>query len=194
MNGSEIDPSPGRSATQDEVLDLDTRELIGGFLVDVDGLSSSRPRGKQSEAHSTMQRVVEGLVEKHRCLYNGMIKKLELDERHEDDTSFVRSTAKSLFSDGTTSWCRITSLVALGAVVCQYLRKKNREQCVRSVGHEISTYLLSEQREWLIENNSWDGFVDFFRVTDPECTVRNALMMTVAGFVGIGATLGLLIR
>lgn len=38
-----------------------------------------------------------------------------------------------------------------------------------------------------------DGFVDFFRVADPESTVRN-LLMAVAGVAGIGATLALLIR
>lgn len=38
-----------------------------------------------------------------------------------------------------------------------------------------------------------DGFVEFFRVADPESTVRNTLM-AFAGFAGIGATLALLIR
>lgn len=185
---SEIDLSS--CSAGDEVLEQDTRHLISGFLVDF--VSVSQPRRKQSEAHSTMQRVVEDVIEKHRYLYNGMINKLELDERGED-MSFMSSVAKSLFSDGTTNWGRIASLVAFGAVVCQYLKKKDREQCVRLVGHEISTYLLNDQREWLIKNNSWDGFVDFFRVSDPESTVRNTLM-AVAGFAGIGATLALLIR
>jgi len=186
---SEIDLSD--CSVGDEVLEHDTRHLIGGFLTDFVCVSS-QPRRKQSEAQSTMKRVVEDVIEKHRYLYNGMINKLELDERG-DDMSFMSSVAKSLFSDGTTNWGRIASLVAFGAVVCQYLKKKDREQCVSLVGHEISTYLLNDQREWLIKNNSWDGFVDFFRVTDPESTVRNTLM-AVAGFAGIGATLALLIR
>lgn len=186
---SEVDLSS--CSAGDEVLEHDTSLLIGGFLVEFVGVSSQQRR-KQSEAHSTMKRVVEDVIEKHRYLYNGMINKLELDERG-DDMSFMSSVAKSLFSDGTTNWGRIASLVAFGAVVCQYLKKKDREQCVQLVGHEISTYLLNDQREWLIKNNSWDGFVDFFRVTDPESTVRNTLM-AVAGFAGIGATLALLIR
>ena len=88
------------------------------------------------------------------CFLLGMINKLELDERG-DDMSFMSSVAKSLFSDGTTNWGRIASLVAFGTVVCMCLKKKNREQCVSLVGHEISTYLLNDQREWLIKNNSW---------------------------------------
>jgi len=189
---SEVDLSGCSSSAGDEVLEHDTRHLIVGFLTDF-VCCASQPRRKQSEAHSTMKRVVEDVIEKHRYLYNGMINKLELDERG-DDMSFMSSVATSLFSDGTTNWGRIASLVAFGAVVCQYLKKKkDREHCVRLVGQEISTYLLNDQREWLVKNNSWDGFVDFFRVTDPESTVRNTLM-AVAGFAGIGATLALLIR
>lgn len=38
-----------------------------------------------------------------------------------------------------------------------------------------------------------EGFVEFFRVPDPESTVRNTLM-AVVGVAGIGATLAFLIR
>lgn len=86
-----------------------------------------------------------------------MVRKVALDERG-DDMSFVTSVAKSLFGDGTTNWGRIASLVAFGAVVCQQLREKGRDHCVSSVSQEISTYLLSDQREWLIRNNSWVSY------------------------------------
>lgn len=86
-----------------------------------------------------------------------MINKLSLDERG-DDTSFVSSVAKSLFADGTTNWGRIASLVAFGAVVSQHLKDKGRENCVDLVGEEISSYLLSAQRDWLVKNNSWVSY------------------------------------
>lgn len=174
----------------DEVLENDTRQLIGRFLKDFTGLSN--PRWNESKALATMKRVVEDVLDKHRYAYNGMINKLSLDDRG-DDVSFVGAVAKSLFADRTTNWGRITSLVAFGAVVCQYLKERGRENCVDLVSQEISTYLLSDQRDWLVKNNSWDGFVEFFRVADPELTVRNTLM-AFAGFAGIGATLALLIR
>ncbi|XP_008295832.1 induced myeloid leukemia cell differentiation protein Mcl-1b [Stegastes partitus] len=174
----------------DEVLENDTRQLISSFLKDFTGLS--KPRWNEGKALSTMKRVVEDVLEKHRYAYNGMINKLSLDDRG-DDVSFVSAVAKSLFADRTTNWGRITSLVAFGAVVCQYLKERGRENCVDLVSEEISTYLLCDQRDWLVKNNSWDGFVEFFRVADPELTVRNTLM-AFAGFAGIGATLALLIR
>lgn len=174
----------------DEMLEVDTRQLIGRFLRDFTGLSKSR--WNESKALTTMKRVVEGVLEKHRYAYNGMINKLSLDDRGEN-ADFVSDVAKSLFSDGTTNWGRIASLVAFGAVVAQYLKENGRGNCVELVGQEISTYLLTDQRDWLVKNNSWDGFVDFFRQADPESTVRNTLM-AFAGFAGIGATLALLIR
>lgn len=83
-----------------------------------------------------------------------MVNKLSLDDRG-DDASFVSAVAKSLFADGSTNWGRITSLLAFGAVVSQYLKEKGKENCVEQVGQEISTYLLCDQRDWLVKNNSW---------------------------------------
>ncbi|XP_028327022.1 induced myeloid leukemia cell differentiation protein Mcl-1b [Gouania willdenowi] len=173
-----------------EVLENDTRQLMSRFLADYTGLS--KRDWNESKALSTMKRVVEDVLEKHRYAYNGMVNKLSLDNCS-DDMTFVSAVAKSLFADQRTNWGRIASLVAFGAVVCQHLKERGRSNCVELVGQEISTYLLTEQREWLVKNNSWDGFVDFFRVADPESTVRNTLM-AFAGFAGIGATLAFLIR
>ncbi|XP_041649152.1 induced myeloid leukemia cell differentiation protein Mcl-1b [Cheilinus undulatus] len=173
-----------------ELLENDTRQLIGRFLREYTGLS--KPGWNETSALSTMKRVVEDVLAKHRYAYNGMINKLSLDERGAD-ASFVSAVAKSLFSDGTTNWGRIASLVAFGAAVSQYLKEKGQGDCVELVAQEISTYLVSDQRDWLVKNNSWEGFVEFFRVADPESTVRTTLM-AFAGFAGIGATLALLIR
>ncbi|KAM7421563.1 hypothetical protein PAMA_015615 [Pampus argenteus] len=174
----------------DSELEKVTRELLKRFLEEFTGLSKSS--WYPSKELSTLKKVVNDLLEKHRYSYNGMINKLSLKDRG-DDVSFISAVAKSLFADGTTNWGRVASLVAFGAVVCQYFKESGRENCVELVGHEISTYLLTDQRDWLVKNNAWDGFVQFFQVTDPESTVRNTLM-AFAGFAGIGATLALLIR
>lgn len=82
----------------------------------------------------------------------GMIKKL--DDMW-DDTRFVSEVAQSMFSDGTNNWGRIASLVAFGAVVAQHMKESGRKECVEQVAQEISTYLLTDQRDWLIKNNAW---------------------------------------
>ncbi|XP_036371839.1 induced myeloid leukemia cell differentiation protein Mcl-1 homolog [Megalops cyprinoides] len=171
-------------------LDRETRDLIVNFLRIYTGLS--RSRRSPSKALTTLTRVVDDVIEKHHIAYNGMIQKLYLEQRG-DDTSFVTVVAKNLFSDGTTNWGRIASLVAFGAMVCKHLKEIGREHCVESVGHQISNYLLTNQQEWLLANKGWDGFVEFFHVEDPESVVRNALM-AFAGVAGIGAGIAFLIR
>uniref|UniRef100_A0A8C6SW38 MCL1 apoptosis regulator, BCL2 family member b n=1 Tax=Neogobius melanostomus TaxID=47308 RepID=A0A8C6SW38_9GOBI len=168
----------------------DTRQLLGDFFELITGIS--QPGWLQRPALTTMKRVVDNLLEKHRIAYNGRLN-LPSNPNWGDDVTFMGDVARSIFEDGTTNWGRIASLISFGAVVCQYLKSKGRESCVERVAEEISSYLLSDQRDWLIRNNSWDGFVEFFRVDDPESKVRNTLM-AVAGLAGIGATLAMLIR
>lgn len=64
---SEIDVSSCPAG--DEVLESDTRQLISRFLRDFTGLS--KPRWNESKELSTMKRVVNGVLEKHRYAYNG---------------------------------------------------------------------------------------------------------------------------
>ncbi|KAL4629524.1 hypothetical protein GN956_G16514 [Arapaima gigas] len=173
----------------DPQLHRDTHALIGEFLRARAGLS--RRERVQPRALPVLRRVVEELLEKHRLVYQGMIQKLDLARG--DDTSYITTVAKNLFSDGYTNWGRVASLVAFGAVVCQQLKDSGREHCIDAVATQISNYLVTEQQNWLSSNKGWDGFVDFFHIEDTESLVRNALM-AFAGVAGIGAGLALLIR
>ncbi|KAG5842744.1 hypothetical protein ANANG_G00180970 [Anguilla anguilla] len=171
-------------------LDCETRELLGHFFRIYTGLS--QPGRSRSKALSTLTRVVNDVIGKHQIAYNGMIQKLSLDQR-EDDMSFVTTVAENLFSDGTTNWGRVASLVAFGAMICKRLKENGRDRCVDTVADQISSYLLANKQDWLLSNKGWDGFVEFFHVEDPESVVRNALM-AFAGVAGIGAGLAFLIR
>lgn len=53
----------------DEVLENDTRQLMSRFMRDFTGLQ--KPQWNERRALSTMKRVVDGLLEKHRYAYNG---------------------------------------------------------------------------------------------------------------------------
>ncbi|XP_051574603.1 induced myeloid leukemia cell differentiation protein Mcl-1 homolog [Myxocyprinus asiaticus] len=187
-DGEEIDDV--FTSTTDTALDMDTREIINTFLKDFTALSHAKFRKKQ--VLSTMKRVVASLVVKHEIAYTGMITRLNLEEKG-DDVSFVKNVAKELFSDGITNWGRIASLLAFGALVCKYQIDRGRSQCVSLVGEEISSYLLSAQRDWLLKNKAWDGFVEFFHVPDTEATVRNTLM-AIGSVATVGAALVYWIR
>ncbi|KAJ8287993.1 hypothetical protein COCON_G00006520 [Conger conger] len=181
---------PEIPANRNGNFEKETRELIETFYRIHTG--DSRPTRTNIKALSTMKRVVEKLIEKHQFAYNGMILKLSL-EQQDNSIQSISLIAKSMFSDGTTNWGRIASLLAFGAVVCKHLKDSGREHCVPVVSLEISSYLLSYQQDWLLKNKAWEGFVEFFCVEDPESVVRCALM-AFAGFAGIGAGLAYLVR
>ncbi|KAI7806744.1 induced myeloid leukemia cell differentiation protein Mcl-1b [Triplophysa rosa] len=172
-----------------EALDMNTREIIDSFLKQFTGLSHTKCVKKQ--VVSTMKRVVDSLVVKHEKAYNGMISRINVDQT--DDMSVVTVVATELFSDGTTNWGRIASLLAFGAVLCKHLNDSGRSECVSLVGEKISAYLMSDQRDWLLKNKAWDGFVDFFHVQDTEAAVRNALM-AIGSVATFGAALAYWIR
>lgn len=84
----------------------------------------------------------------------GMLKRLDMD--HKDDSmSFVKDVAESTFSDGTTNWGRIATLIAFGAVLSTHLKGAGRPECVDAVADQISSYLAIQKYEWLINNNTW---------------------------------------
>ncbi|XP_028837776.1 induced myeloid leukemia cell differentiation protein Mcl-1b [Denticeps clupeoides] len=173
-----------------DALENDTRDLIEACLRRYAGLPNCRC--SQRAALKTMCDVVGQLAVKHEIAYKGMINKLKVEEQP-GDLTVVSSIAKELFSDGKTNWGRIASLVAFGALLSKHLREKGHGDSVSLVAHEISSYLLSDQLNWLIKNNKWEGFVQFFHIEDPETTVRTALMKIV-GVVGIGAGLAFLLK
>ncbi|KAK2902932.1 hypothetical protein Q8A67_007645 [Cirrhinus molitorella] len=171
-------------------LEMDTREVIDIFLKNFTGLPHSKAGKKQ--VLSTMKRVVDSLAVKHELAYKGMITRLDLEQRGED-VSFVKTVATDLFSDGITNWGRIASLLTFGAMVCKHQNDRGLHNCVSLVGQEISSYLLTDQRDWLLKNKAWDGFVEFFHVPDTEAAVRNTLI-TIGSVATFGAALAYLIR
>ncbi|XP_051526733.1 induced myeloid leukemia cell differentiation protein Mcl-1-like [Myxocyprinus asiaticus] len=171
-------------------LDRDTRELLLDLYRTHTGMCS--PGRNTHPALPTLRRVVGDILTKHQITYKGMMQKLLVDSQP-DDMDFISSIAQKMFSDGSTNWGRISSLVAFGAEVCTRLKAAKREHCIDRVAEQISSYLMSEQHDWLLKNKGWYGFVEFFRVEDVESVVRNTLI-AVAGFAGIGAGLALLIR
>ncbi|XP_045569213.1 induced myeloid leukemia cell differentiation protein Mcl-1 homolog [Salmo salar] len=168
---------------QTGALDIDTRQLIKCVLGQCTGLL--KPRWNESKALLTTSRVIGQLLEKHRYTYNGMINTLYVD-----DVKFLSSVAHIIFEDGTVNWGRVASLMSFGAAVCQYLRGKGRDDCVDVVGEEIAEYLATHHTDWLVKHNSWNGFVEFFPVAEPESRCRN-IIMSLFGLAGIGATITL---
>lgn len=82
-----------------------------------------------------------------------MTEKLSMVHRGDE----MKRVACALFEDGTINWGRIVGLATFGLEMCRHSKEKDerRFEFVESVGKEISTYLLTEQKDWLLKNNSW---------------------------------------
>ncbi|TRY65642.1 hypothetical protein DNTS_009873 [Danionella cerebrum] len=171
-------------------LEGETRQLLLDFYLTHSGMCSTNR--KLHHALPTMTRVVDGVLVKHQLSFKGMLRRLDLDSQP-DSLEILGSLASVVFQDGVCNWGRVVSLVAFGAQVCLRLKEQGREHCIHTVAQRMADYLISEQQQWLISNNSWRGFEQFFHVQDVESVFRGALM-ALLGCAGVGAGLALILR
>ncbi|XP_033030443.1 induced myeloid leukemia cell differentiation protein Mcl-1 [Lacerta agilis] len=144
-----------------------------------------------AQALETLRRVGDNILDKHQLAFQGMLRKIEINK--EDDLKTVSKVAKHLFSDGITNWGRIVTLISFGAFVAKHLKSINQESAIGPLAEIITEVLVTDKREWILNNNAWEGFVDFFHVEDVEGSIRSVLM-AFAGVAGIGAGLAYMIR
>ncbi|XP_061679571.1 induced myeloid leukemia cell differentiation protein Mcl-1-like [Syngnathoides biaculeatus] len=181
-----------------DALATDTMRLIGRFLTDFTGLTTTAS-WEESKVQSMIKRVVQRLVDKHRLVYNHLVGLYLPDinnpafDRRGDDMAFVSNMARLQFADGVTNWGRVANLLAFAAVLSQALTEKRREGCVALVAQEVSTYLLSHQRTWLVQHNAWNGFAELFEEDDVELRVRTVLV-AFGGLACISAAVLRLLR
>ncbi|XP_074836657.1 induced myeloid leukemia cell differentiation protein Mcl-1 isoform X2 [Carettochelys insculpta] len=155
----------------------------------------SGPRGAgpaaMEKALETLRRVGDGVMEKHQIAFQGMLRKLDI--KNEEDLKSVSAVATHVFSDGITNWGRIVTLISFGAFVAKHLKSINQENCINKLAGIITDVLVTDKRDWLINQRGWEGFVEFFRVEDLEGSIRNVLV-AFAGFAGLGASLAYMMR
>ncbi|KAM7028957.1 induced myeloid leukemia cell differentiation protein Mcl-1 [Acridotheres tristis] len=207
--GPAADSLPGTPPGPPDGLRQDSLELISRYLREVAG--EEQPSTKKlfpgllggpgrpgaagdavmEKALETLRRVGDGVMEKHELAFQGMLRKLEIQQ--EEDLQSVVEVAAHLFSDGVTNWGRVVTLIAFGAFVAKHLKSIKQEQNISSLAGIITDALVSSKRQWLESQGGWEGFVDFFRVEDLEGSIRNVLMM-FAGAAGLGASLAYMIR
>ncbi|XP_053134548.1 induced myeloid leukemia cell differentiation protein Mcl-1 [Hemicordylus capensis] len=143
------------------------------------------------QALETLRRVGDGILDKHRLAFQGMLRKMEIKE--ENDLKTMSEIATHVFSDGVTNWGRIVTLISFGAFVAKHLKSINQENCISTLAEIITDVLVTDKREWLVSHNAWEGFVKFFHVEDIEGSIRNVLV-AFASVAGIGAGLAYMIR
>ncbi|XP_075763885.1 induced myeloid leukemia cell differentiation protein Mcl-1 [Pelodiscus sinensis] len=198
--------TPPEEADDADGLYHDSLELISRYLreaADPAGPGGAKlfkrllsgPRGAgpaaMEKALDTLRKVGDGVMEKHQIAFQGMLRKLDI--KNEEDLKSVSSVATHVFSDGITNWGRIVTLISFGAFVAKHLKSINQENCINTLAGIITDVLVSDKRDWLVNQRGWEGFVEFFRVEDLEGSIRNVLV-AFAGFAGLGASLAYMMR
>uniref|UniRef100_H3AR18 MCL1 apoptosis regulator, BCL2 family member n=2 Tax=Latimeria chalumnae TaxID=7897 RepID=H3AR18_LATCH len=177
----------------------ETLKLLRSYLCEVAGCESTETAFRfgldqwsgGEKPLDTLRRVGDSIIDKHRIAFNGMQQKLNIHK--EDDLHIIPEIGNQIFKDGATNWGRIVSLIAFGAVVAKKLKKMNLEDSIEQLAVSITDFLVQNKGDWILKNQGWKGFVDFFHVEDAEGTIKNVLM-TFAGVAGLGASLVYLMR
>ncbi|XP_063001874.1 induced myeloid leukemia cell differentiation protein Mcl-1 [Elgaria multicarinata webbii] len=165
--------------------------LMGRFGTTQGGGGGGGEEQRAAQALETLRRVGGGILDKHQMAFQGMLSKMEI--KKEDDLKTMSEVASQVFSDGETNWGRIVTLISFGGYVAKHLKDINQESGINTLTDIITDVLVIDKREWLVNQNAWEGFVKFFHVEDIEGSIRNVLM-TFAGVAGIGASLAYMIR
>ncbi|KAM7171444.1 LOW QUALITY PROTEIN: induced myeloid leukemia cell differentiation protein Mcl-1 homolog [Macrochelys suwanniensis] len=203
--GSLPSTSPAEDDDDLDWLYQDSLEIISRYLREAAELAG--PGGKKlykrllsgpwgagpaamEKALEMLQRVDDGIIEKHQIAFQGMLWKLDI--KNEEDLKSVTAVATHVFSDGVT-WGRIVTLISFGAFVAKHLKSINQETCINTLAEIITDVLVPGKRDWLVNQSGWEGFVEFFRVEDLEGSIRNVLV-AFAGFAGLGASLAYMMR
>lgn len=142
-------------------------------------------------ALETLHRVGGDIIDKHRIAFQGMLTKLSIQRA--EDLQKLSEVPSLVFSDGITNWGRIVTLISFGAFLAKYLKSIKLEDCIIPLADNFTNYLMTSKRDWIAQQKSWDGFVEFFHVEDYESGLRTVLM-TFAGVAGLGASLAYMIR
>ncbi|XP_069505834.1 induced myeloid leukemia cell differentiation protein Mcl-1 [Ambystoma mexicanum] len=166
-----------------------TRTLIRDYFNEY--ANGTRAKAATDPALSTLRRVGGSVMDKHQLAFDGMLRKLNITGPA--DLKPVMSVSSHVFDDGVTNWGRIVTLISFGAFVSKHLKARHLESSIDTLAESFTEFLMTSKRDWIVDHNEWDGFVEFFHVDDVEGGIRNVLM-TLAGVAGVGAGLAFMIR
>ncbi|XP_051918910.1 bcl-2-like protein 10 isoform X1 [Hippocampus zosterae] len=128
-----------------------------------------------------------------------------------DLCSGLRSVMQEMVNDGFLNWGRVVSVFAFTGVLARRLLEDNEEeetttitklrldlndwpQICRKLAETIADFLIEEKKEWMLENNGWEGFCKWCssRQSSQDASMKTALL--AAAGVGLAGLTFLLAR
>ncbi|KAF3686812.1 Anti-apoptotic protein NR13 Apoptosis regulator Nr-13 [Channa argus] len=163
-----------------------------------------------SESAAAMRRLAQDMEMQHQASFLSLTQTF-LRKCGPYPCSSLKMVMKELVGDGHLNWGRVVSLFTFtGVLARQLLEQKDmkpgldlgkEQELGQGPGHcrllaeTIANFLGTENKDWLLENDGWEGFCKFSRRTrevSQDSSMRKALF--AAAGVGLAGLTFLLVR
>ncbi|XP_059201717.1 bcl-2-like protein 10 [Centropristis striata] len=161
-----------------------------------------------SESAAAMRLLAQDMEKQHQARFHSLAQTF-LRQCGPDPCSSLRKVMEELVGDGHLNWGRVVSLFTFTGVLARQLLEQKGTKPGLDLGQElgrepgycrglaetIADYLGEEKKEWLLENDGWEGFCKFSlsaREVNHDSSMKTALM--AAAGVGLAGLTFLLVR
>ncbi|KAK5915042.1 hypothetical protein CesoFtcFv8_000676 [Champsocephalus esox] len=170
-------------------------------------LSCTSPRPAPpppSESAAAMRCLARDMEAQHQARFHSLAQSF-LRQCGPDPCSSLRKVIEELVGDGHLNWGRVVSLFTFTGVLARQLQEQKVVKLGQEPGPEpgscrglaetIADYLGEEKKDWMLENDGWEGFCSFSRTArgvSQDSSMKTALM--AAAGVGLAGLTFLLVR
>uniref|UniRef100_A0A3Q2PJS5 BCL2 like 10 n=1 Tax=Fundulus heteroclitus TaxID=8078 RepID=A0A3Q2PJS5_FUNHE len=159
-----------------------------------------------SEPAAAMRRLAQDVESQHQARFHALAQSF-LRHSQTDLCTSLWKVMDEMVGDGHFNWGRVVSLFTFAGVLARQLQEQQgrspgpdpgRQQepvSCRELAETIADYLEKHKKDWLQENDGWDGFCNYAhgaRGASQDSSMKTALV-AVAG-VGIAGLTFLLVR
>ncbi|XP_008304234.1 bcl-2-like protein 10 [Stegastes partitus] len=163
-----------------------------------------------SESAAAMRCLAQDMEKQHQARFHSLTQTF-LRQPGPDLCSSLRRVMEELVGDGHLNWGRVVSLFTFTGVLARQLQEQRdtkpglepgkRQELgqgpvnCRGLAETIADYLGEEKKDWLLENDGWEGFVKFSlsaREVSQDLSMKTALF--AAAGVGLAGLTFLLVR
>lgn len=125
-------------------------------------LSSKQQRGLKEHVE-TLVRVGDEVEQKHRSLFRGMIKRLDVCSQSKVQLKeLLRRVFDEMFADNHQNWGRIVTVLVFGACVSKTLLDKNHKELADMVAEYVGESVHTRSHEWVSKQGGWVSTFFFF--------------------------------
>ncbi|XP_070765326.1 bcl-2-like protein 10 [Enoplosus armatus] len=163
-----------------------------------------------SESAAAMRRLAQDMETQHQARFQSLVQTF-IRQCGPDPCSSLRKVIEELVGDGHLNWGRVVSLFTFTGVLARQLQEQKGTKpgldpgqgqelgqgfgnC-RGLAETLADFLGEEKKDWLLENDGWEGFCAFSRsarVVSQDSSMKTALF--AAAGVGLAGLTFLLVR